>query len=147
MSAEMVAVWPLLDRMQARARLLEKEAVALRTDIVQIIQALESPVAAYVVDGEELIITEQDSMAVKTRLTRPRSDEVVQALALADKIASLRRPLPLQVRERLFWENVEAMRTQAVADGVEAFPAQPRTFASNPTAAAMKRAALTHITA
>lgn len=117
MSAEMVAVWPLLDRMQERARLLEKEAVALRTDIVQIIQALESPVAAYVVDGEELIITEQDIMAVKTRLTRPRSDEVVQALALADKIASLRRPLPLQVRERLFWENVEAMRAQAVADG------------------------------
>lgn len=118
MSAEMVAVWPLLDRMQERARLLEKEAVALRTDIVQIIQALESPVASYVVDGEELIITEQDIMAVKTRLTRPRSDEVVQVLALADKIASMRRPLPLQVRERLFWENVEAMRTQAVADGV-----------------------------
>ncbi len=117
MSAEMVAVWPLLDRMQERARLLEKEAVALRTDIVQIIQALESPVASYVVDGEELIITEQDIMAVKTRLTRPRSDEVVQALALADKIASMRRPLSLQVRERLFWENVEAMRTQAVADG------------------------------
>ncbi len=117
MSAEMVAVWPLLNRLQERARLLEEEAVALRTDVVQIVQALERPVASYVVDGKELFITEQDIMAVEARLTRPRSDEVVYALALADKITSLRRPLPPQARERLFWENVEAMRAQAVADG------------------------------
>ena len=117
MSVEAVAVWPVLSRLQKRARRLEEETAALRVDVEQITRTLDRPVATYVVDGEKIIVTEKELAAVRSQLTRPRSDKVVQVLALADKISELRRHLPPEKQERLFWENVEAIRAQAIADG------------------------------
>ena len=117
MSIEAVAVWPVSSRLQKRARRLEKETAALRADVEQVTRALDRPVATYVVDGEKIIVTEKELAAVRSQLTRPRSDKVVQVLALADKISELRRHLPPEKQESLFWENVEAIRTQAIADG------------------------------
>jgi hypothetical protein len=95
----------------------EAEAPARSADAQPVVQATDRPVATFIVDGQEVVLTENDIAAVKAQLTRPRSDEVVQVLALADKIGALRRHLPPQVRERLFWENMEAIRTKAIADG------------------------------
>lgn len=117
MSGETVAVWPVLSRLLERARRLEEEAAALRADVEEVARAFDRPVAAYVVDGEEVTITEKDMATVRDQLTQPRSDEVVKVLALADRISELRQNLPPEERERLFWENVEAIRAQAVADG------------------------------
>jgi len=41
----------------------------------------------------------------------------VKVLALADKIGELRRHLPPEEQKRLFWENIEAIRAQAISDG------------------------------
>ena len=117
MSTEATSLWPALSRLQERARRLEEEATALRADVEQVTHALDRPVATYIVNGEEIAITEGDVVTVRERLTQPRSDEVVKALALADKIGERRRDLPHEEQERLFWENVEAIRAQAIADG------------------------------
>jgi len=117
MSTEATSLWPALSRLQERARRLEEEATALRADVEQVTHALDRPVATYIVNGEEIAVTEGDVVTVRERLTQPRSDEVVKALALADKIGERRRDLPHEEQERLFWENVEAIRAQAIADG------------------------------
>ena len=117
MSTEAMAVWPVLSRLQERAQRLEEEMTALRADVEQVAQVFDRPVATYVVDGEKITITEKNLATVRSQLTRPRSDDAVKALALADKIGELRRYLPPEERERLFWENIEAIRTQAIADG------------------------------
>ena len=117
MSTEATSLWPVLSHLQERARRLEEEAAALRADVEQVTRALDRPVATYVVDGEEIAITEGDVATVRERLTQPRSDEVVRALALADKIGEQRRDLPHEKQERLFWENIEAIRAQAIANG------------------------------
>jgi len=117
MSTEAVAVWPVLSRLQERARRLEEEVAALRADVEEVARAFDRPAATYVVNGEEIIITEKDLATVRAQLTRPRSDKVVKVLALADKIGELRQHLPPEEQERLFWENVEAIRAQAIADG------------------------------
>jgi alkylation response protein AidB-like acyl-CoA dehydrogenase len=117
MSTEATSLWPVLSRLQERARRLEEEATALRADVEQVTQALDRPVATYIVNGEKIAITEGDVATVRERLTQPRSDEVVKALALADKIGERRRDLPHEEQERLFWKNVEVIRSQAIADG------------------------------
>ncbi len=117
MSIDAAVAWPRVNRRQKQARARKDEAPAHSADASQVGQAADRPVATFVVDGQEVILTENDIAAVKAQLTRPRSDEVVQVLALADKIGALRRHLPLQVRERLFWENMEAIRAKAIADG------------------------------
>jgi len=117
MSTEATSLWPALSRLQERARRLEEEVTALRADVEQVTHALDRPVATYIVNGEEIAVTEGDVVTVRERLTQPRSDEVVKALALADKIGERRRDLPHEEQERLFWENVEAIRAQAIADG------------------------------
>jgi len=117
MPTDAVALWPTLSRLQERTHRLEKEDEALRADVEQVTQALDRPVATYVVDGEEFVITEDDVAAVRTRLIRPHSEETIRELALADKMAERHRSIPRAERERRFWENVEAIRAQAIADG------------------------------
>jgi septal ring factor EnvC (AmiA/AmiB activator) len=104
-------------QLQERIRLLEEEMAALWGDVEQVTRALDRPVATFVVDGEEITITEKELAIVRDQLTRPRSDEVVKVLALADRIGEQRRHLPPEEQKRLFWENVEAIRAQAIADG------------------------------
>ncbi len=117
MSTEMTALWPILNRLQERARRLEEEAAALRADVEQVAHALDRPVTAYVVDGEEFVITEADVARVKSELLRPHSEEAIHTIALADKIGERRRHLPPEEQERLFRENIKAIRAQAIADG------------------------------
>lgn len=115
--AEQTLVWPLLSRLQARAQRLEEEAAALRNDVTQMAQALDQPVATYVVDGEEYRLTARDVAAVRNILVRPRSEPVIRELALEYKIAERHRSDPPEERERRFWENIEAIRAEAIADG------------------------------
>ena len=117
MSTEATSLWPALSRLQERARRLEEEATALRADVEQVTHALDRPVATYIVNGEEIAITEGDVVTVQERLVRPHPEETVRELALADKMAKRHRSIPRAERERRFWENVEAIRAQAIADG------------------------------
>jgi hypothetical protein len=117
MTADAVAVWPLLDRLQERARVLETEAAALRADVRQVVQALDRPVARYTVDGEEYVITAGDVAAVKANLLRPHSEEAICTVALADKIAKRRSSWSQEEQKRRFHETIEAIRVQSIADG------------------------------
>ena len=117
MSIEAVAVWPVSSRLQKRAHRPKEETAALRADVEQMTRTFDRPVATYVVDGENFIITEADVARVKSELLRPHSEEAIHVIALADKIGERRRHLPPEEQERLFWENVEAIRAQAIADG------------------------------
>ncbi len=118
MASEATALGPVLNRLQERARRLEEEAAALRADVEQVTRALDRPVATYVVDGEEFVITAGDVIAVRARLVRPRSEEAVRELALVHKMAERHQEIPEAERERRFWENVEAIRAEAIAKGV-----------------------------
>jgi hypothetical protein len=115
--AEKTIVCPLLSRLQERAQRLEEEATALRNDVTQMAQALDQPVATYVVDGEEYRLTAREVAAVRDRLIRPRPESVIRELALEYKIAERHRSDPPDERERRFWENIEAIRAQAIANG------------------------------
>jgi hypothetical protein len=117
MSTEAASLWPVLSRLQERARRLEEEAAALRADVEQVTHALDRPVAAYIVDGEEIAITKGDVATVRERLVRPHPEEAIRELALADKMAERHQSIPRDEREHRFWENVEAIRAQAIADG------------------------------
>ena len=118
MSIEAVAVWPVSSRLQKRARRPKEETAALRADVEQMTRTFDRPVATYIVDGEEFVITEADVAAMRARLLRPRSEEAVCELALVDKMAERHRSIPTAERERRFWENVEAIRADAIATGV-----------------------------
>jgi hypothetical protein len=100
-----------------RLQRLEKEAIALRNVLERMVEILSQPVAAYEVEGETVIITQGDIAAVRAQLTKPRSDEVIQVLTLARKLSGRRASLSPEERERLFWENVEAIRAEAIAQG------------------------------
>ncbi len=117
MTVDMVAVWPLLERLQRRAQALESEAAALRADVRQVVQALDQVVATYDVEGEEYVITSGDVLAVRERLIKPHSEEIIQELALADKMAQRQSQWPVEKQKRRFRETVEAIRAQAIADG------------------------------
>lgn len=118
MSTETVALWPVLNRLQERARRLEEEAAALRADVEQVTRALDRPVATYVVDGEEFVITEGDVAAVRARLVKPRSEETVRELALIHKMAERDKDLPEEELRRRLWEDIEAIRAEAIAKGL-----------------------------
>lgn len=118
MASEATALGSILSRLQERARRLEEEAAALRADVEQVARALDRPVATYVVDGEEFVITAGDVIAVRARLPRPCSDEAAQELALADKLAEREKDLPEAEIRRLIAEDIEAIRTEAIAKGI-----------------------------
>lgn len=117
MSTEATSLWSVLSRLQERARRLEEEATALRADVELLTHVLNRPVATYIVNGEEIAITEGDVATVRARLVRPHPEEAVRELALADKMAERHRSIPRDERESRFWENVEAIRAQAIAGG------------------------------
>ncbi len=75
------------------------------------------PVATYTVDGSEVIVTEADMAAVRTQLTRPHSPVAVRELALAYKLAEQENRLPEEEQDQRFWEDVEAIRAEAIATG------------------------------
>lgn len=118
MSTETVALWAVLSRLQERARRLEEEAAALRSDVEQVTRVLDRPVATYVVDGEEFVITEGDVAAVRARLVKPRSEETVRELALIHKMAERDKDLPEEEIRRRLWEDIEAIRAEAIAKGI-----------------------------
>lgn len=116
-AAERAAVWPLLTRLQERTRRLEEEVVALRGDVKQMVQVLDQPVATYVVDGEEYVLTARDVAAAKAGLLKPHSEDAIRTIALSDKIAERQRDLARAELSRRFRVNVEAIRAEAMADG------------------------------
>jgi len=118
MASEATALGPVLNRLQERARRLEEEAAALRADVEQVTRALDRPVATYVVDGEEFVITAGDVIAVRAQLPCPCSDEAAQELALADKLAEREKDLPEAEIRRLIAEDIEAIRTEAITKGI-----------------------------
>ena len=109
-------LWPLLHRLQERARRLETEAVALRAEVEQVAQALDQPVATFMVDGEAVIVTTGDVEAVRSRLVKPRSEATLHELALLDKLRTRDRAASVTTRDQRFWSNLAAIRTQAIAD-------------------------------
>ena len=117
MTIDAAVAWPRTNRRQKQARARKDEAPARNIDAQPVVQAFDRPVATFVVDEEEVVITTGDVAAVKAHSLRPHSEEAMITVALADKIGALRQHLPPQVRERLFWENMEAIRTTAIADG------------------------------
>lgn len=117
MTTDMVAVWPLLERLQRRAQALESEAAALRADVRQVVQALDRTVATYNVEGEEYAITAGDVLAVRERLVKPHSEEIIRELALANKMAERSQSLSEAERESRFWKNLDAIRAEAIAQG------------------------------
>lgn len=118
MSTEAVVAWPMLSHLQERSRRLEKEKAALQANIEEVTRAIDYPVATYIVDGEEFVITEADVVAVRARLTRPCSDEAAQELALADRLAERDKDLPEAEIRRLLAEDIEAIRAEAIAKGI-----------------------------
>ncbi|MCX6031030.1 MAG: hypothetical protein NT169_17245 [Chloroflexi bacterium] len=117
MTIDAAVAWPRVDRRQKQARARKDEAPARSADVSQVGQALDRPVATFVVDKEEYVITAGDVVAVRERLVRPYSEEAVRELALAHKRAERHRNMPSVERERRFWENVEAIRAEAIAQG------------------------------
>ncbi len=117
MSADAVALWPLLNRLEARAGRLEDEAAALRAEVREALRAFDRPVATYNVDGEEYVITAGDVLAIRERLVKPHSEETIRELVLAHKMAERHRDVPPTERERRFWTNVKAIRAEAIAKG------------------------------
>lgn len=118
MSTEATALGPILNRLQERARRLEEEVTALRADVEEVARAFDHPVATYVVDGEEFVITEADVAAVRARLVKPHSEETVRELALVNKMAERDKDLPEEEVRRRLWEDIEAIRAEAIAKGI-----------------------------
>ncbi len=85
--------------------------------IKQGVTASARPVAAYAADDSKVTVTEADMMAVRAQLTRPCSPVAVRELALAYKLAAQEDRLPEEEQDRRFWENVEAIRAEAIAAG------------------------------
>jgi len=81
------------------------------------VSALARSTAAYMVDGREVIVTEADVAAVRAQLTRSHSPAAVRELALAYKLVEQEDRLPEEEQDRLFWENIEAIRAEAIAAG------------------------------
>lgn len=121
MAVELRALQATVEKMKRRVHRVEEEASALRSDLDEIIALLadaSQPVARYVIDGKEIVVTEADVAAVRSRLTRPCSNEASQELALADKLAAWLAQLPEGERRRRFRENIEAIRAEAIAKGI-----------------------------
>jgi len=117
MTIDAAVAWPRVNRRPKPARARKDAAPARGVDAQPVGQAADRPVATFVVDEEEVVITTGDVAAVKAHSLRPHSEEAMITIALADKIGALRQHLPPQIREQLFWENVEAIRAKAIADG------------------------------
>ncbi len=118
MSGEAVAVMSILDRLQERARRLEKEAAELRSDLEDVAKALSRPVAVYEIDGERVVITEADVEAVRAQLVRPHPEEAIRELALIHKLAEREKDVPEPEIRRRIAGDIEAIRAEAIAKGL-----------------------------
>jgi hypothetical protein len=72
---------------------------------------------AYTLDSSEVNVTEADVAALRAQLTRPHAPSAVRELAQAYKLAEQEGKLVEEERDRGFWENVEAIRLEAIAAG------------------------------
>ncbi len=122
MAMDLMVLQNTVTGMKQKVYQLERETTELRLDFDKVMEwlaqeAANRPVASYVVDGQKIILTEADVAHVRAKLIRPHSEEAIKILALSDKIAARRKELPPEERHRLFCENVEAMRAQALLDG------------------------------
>jgi hypothetical protein len=109
-----------IQTLEQRAQRLEEEAALLRQELARLAEELAttSPVVArYVIEGETYEITQADVEAVRTKMIKPRSEETLYELALADKVAERWQKLPRAERDRRFFAAIETSRAAAIADG------------------------------
>lgn len=69
------------------------------------------------VDEEGIMVTEKDIARIRAELMRPCSDETVGRLAKIEKMAQQIRKLPHEDQIKRFRENLEAIRSEAIAKG------------------------------
>ena len=117
MTVDTTVLWPLLQRLQERARQLEAEATALRTAVEQVAQTLDQPVAFFVIDGEEITISAGDVERVRTQMVKPRDQNALHELALLMKLRERDQSMSISARNTRFSATVDAIRTQALANG------------------------------
>jgi hypothetical protein len=72
---------------------------------------------AYLVDSETVKVTEVDVAAAQAQLVRPHSAGAVHELAQAYKLAQQEVALSEEERDKRFRENIEAIRSEAIAAG------------------------------
>jgi hypothetical protein len=73
--------------------------------------------SAYAIDSSEVNVTEADVAELRAQLTRAHAPSAVRELARAYKLAEEEGKLVEEERDRGFWENVEAIRLEAIAAG------------------------------
>jgi len=118
MAVQSVSPEVMLNDIKTRIERLEQEAAALRALFQDFEAMLQRVVERVVIDGEEFVVTESDMARVRARLVKPRSDETVKELALAEKIAERRKDWSEEKLRQHFWENFEAIRADAMAQGI-----------------------------
>jgi hypothetical protein len=96
---------------------LETEATALRAAVEQVAQTLDQPVASFVIDGEEITISAGDVERVRIQMVKPRDQATLQELALIMKLRERDQSMPTAVRNTRFSATVDAIRSQALANG------------------------------
>jgi hypothetical protein len=74
-------------------------------------------VRGYTLDSTEVKVTEADVAALHAQLARPHAPGAVRELVRAYKLAEQETKLSEDERDRRFWENVEAIRMEAIAAG------------------------------
>ena len=113
----------LLQTMQSlerRAEKLEREAAALRRDLKQVVLDMANPeaiVATYEIGDETIAITQGEVEAVRARLTRPRSENVVREVALAYKVAATLPTLTPEEETEQLLRLFEEFRADALENG------------------------------
>lgn len=109
-----------IQSLEERAEQLEQAAAALRRDLKQVVLDLahpESVVATYEINNRTIAVTQGEVDAVRARLTRPRSENVVREVALAYKIAANLSPVESDEEEQQLLDLVEAYRQDVIAHG------------------------------
>ena len=110
-----------IQSLEERAEQLERAAAALRRDLKQVVLNLANPdavVATYQIRDATVAITQAEVEAVRSRLTRPRAENVVREVALAYKIAeSLPSADPDQEEQQLL-DLLDAYRQEAQDQGI-----------------------------
>lgn len=109
-----------LQSLRLRAERLEQDAAELRQELDRVTEALESPstiVARYVIDGEMYEITQADIMNAKSGLVKSWNESAVYDLAAIKKVANKLRERSPEERKQYFFETVEAIREEALANG------------------------------
>ena len=72
---------------------------------------------AYTLDSSEVNVTEADVAALRAQLTRPHAPSDGARIGSSLQIGRARGQAREEERDRGFWENVEAIRLEAIAAG------------------------------